>query len=342
MPKTLTRRALGAAAMSVPLAAPFVSRAEAAAPLLLRCSLESDPSHPRNIALRGLLAEIEKASDGRVKTRLFESGVLYPDLHVVKAVVQGQVEMACPGTWTITGFVPDADFSELPAFYGRTIADVHKATDGVAGTFINAEVTRKLKVQVLGGWLDLGFNNWYATHKKLTSLESLRDMKLRSPGGVLNSWRIRFMGGIPVVTPWPEVPLAMSQGNFDGLITSNESANSSKLFDSGMRYSLQDDQAMALYVPIMNGPFWKRLGPKLQQTILQLWHEHLPAYRALAGHSQQAARGALARQGVGFVDVSQAERDAVRAKMMPLQAKAAASAHMSPALVKQVMTAIGA
>ena len=91
MPQTLTRRALGAAALSVPLAAPFVSRAEAAAPLLLRCSLESDPTHPRNIALRGLLAEIEKASGGRVKTRLFESGVLYPDLHVVKAVVQGQV-----------------------------------------------------------------------------------------------------------------------------------------------------------------------------------------------------------------------------------------------------------
>ena len=342
MPKMLTRRSLGAAAMSVPLAAPFVSRAEAAAPLELRCSVESDPSHPRNVALHQLLPEIEKASGGRVKTRLFESGTLYPDLHVVKAVVQGQVEMACPGTWTITGFVPDADFSELPAFYGRTIADVHKATDGVAGKFINAEVTRKLKVQVLGGWLDLGFNNWYSTHKKLASLESLRDMKLRSPGGVLNSWRIRFMGGIPVVTPWPEVPLAMSQGNFDGLITSNESANSSKLFDSGLRYSLQDDQAMALYVPIMNGPFWKRLGPKLQDAILQLWHEHLPAYRALAAASQQKARGALAGHGVAFVDVSQAERDAVRAKMLPLQDKAAASAHMSPALVKRVMSEIGA
>ena len=341
MTNALTRRTFGAAASAV-LAAPFISRAEAAAPLVLRCSLDTEPSHPRNVAFRDFLAKIEKASDGKIQTKLFQSGALFPDLHVVKALVQGQVEMACPGTWTITGFVPDADFSQLAAFYGRPIDLVHKATDGSAGQFVNAEIAKKLHLHVLGGWFDLGFNNWYSTHKKLTSLESLRDMKLRSPGGVLNSWRIRFMGGIPVVTPWPEVPLAMSQGNFDGLITSNESANSSKLFDSGLRYSLQDDQAMALYVPIMNGPFWKRLGPKLQQTILQLWHEHLPAYRALAGHSQQAARGALARQGVGFVDVSQAERDAVRAKMMPLQAKAAASAHMSPALVKQVMTAIGA
>ena len=342
---TLSRRAFGVAAtaaVAAPLAAPFIGRAEAAAPLLLRCSLDTEPSHPRNVAFRDFLAKLEKASDGRIKTRLFQSGALFPDLHVVKALVQGQVEMACPGTWTITGFVPDADFSQLPGLYGQPIELVHKAADGAAGKFVSAGITKKLNLHVLGGWFDLGFNNWYSTKTPLPSLASLKGMKLRSPGGVLNSWRIRFMGGIPVVTPWPEVPLAMSQGNFDGLITSNESANSSKLFDSGLRYSLQDDQAMALYVPIMNGAFWRRLEPKLQETILRLWHEHLPAYRALAAGSQQKARGALARQGVGFVDVSQAERDAVRAKMMPLQAKAAANAHMSPALVKQVMTEIGA
>ena len=39
---TLTRRAL---------AAPFIARAGAATPLLLRCSLDSPPSHPRNISL---------------------------------------------------------------------------------------------------------------------------------------------------------------------------------------------------------------------------------------------------------------------------------------------------
>ena len=91
-------------------------------------------------------------------------------------------------------------------------------------------------------------------------------MKLRSPGGVLNSFRIRYFGGIPNVTAWPDVPLAMSQGTFDGLISSNESVNSAKLFDSGMRHSLQDQQGMGLYVPMVNQDFWEKLGPKLQET----------------------------------------------------------------------------
>ena len=120
MPHKLTCRAFGAAATTV-LGSPFVRRSEAAAPIELRCSLDTAPSHPRNVAFRDFLSKIEAASDGQIKTRLFESGALFPDLQVVKALVQGQVEMACPGTWTITGFVPDADFSKLPAFYGRPI-----------------------------------------------------------------------------------------------------------------------------------------------------------------------------------------------------------------------------
>lgn len=341
MPHTITRRALGAAA-AASLAAPFVRRADAAAPIELRCSLDTAPSHPRNAAWRDFLGKVEAASQGAIRTRLFESGSLFPDLQVVKALVQGQVEMACPGTWTITGFVPDADFSQLPAFYGRPIDVVHKTTDGSAGKFVNAGIAKKLHVEVLGGWFDLGFNQWYSTRKPLNSLADLKGMKLRSPGGVLNSWRIRYFGGVPNVTAWPDVPLAMSQGTFDGLISTNESTNSSKLFDSGMKHSLQDNQGMGLYVPLANQQFWAKVGPKMQETMLGLWAENLPAWRANTAKSQQRARTALAGHGVVFVDVAQAELDAVHAKMLPQQSKAVADAHISPELVKLVMADVGA
>jgi len=341
MSYTITRRALGAAA-AASLAAPFIGRADAATPIELRCSLDTAPSHPRNVALRDFLGKIEAASQGAIKTRLFESGALFPDLQVVKALVQGQVEMASPGTWTITGFVPDADFSQLPAFYGRPIDVVHRTTDGDAGKFVNAEIAKKLHVQVLGGWFDLGFNNWFSTRKPLNSLADLKDMKLRSPGGVLNSWRIRYFGGVPNVTAWPDVPLAMSQGTFDGLISTNESTNSSKLYDSGMKHSLQDNQGMGLYVPLVNQQFWAKIGPKMQETVLGLWSENLPAWRANTAKSQQHGREELTKHGIQFVDVAQADLDAVHTKMLPLQGKAVADAHISPELVKLVMADVGA
>jgi C4-dicarboxylate-binding protein DctP len=345
MTSRLTRRtftAAAATAFAAPLAKPFIRRAGAAEPLELRMSLDTAPSHPRNVAFRDFLQKVEKASDGQIKTKLFESGSLFPDLQVVKALVQGQVEMACPGTWTITGLVPDADFSQLPAFYGQPIEMVHKATDGSAGKHVNEEIVNKLHVQVLGHWFDLGYNNWYSTKKPLKTLADLKGMKLRSPGGVLNSWRIRFFGGIANVTAWPDVPLAMSQGTFDGLITTNESANSSKLFDSGLRHSLQDHQAMGLYVPMISREFWTLLGAKNQQAIEKLWVENLPQYRANTAKAQDEGRKELAQHGVAFVDVPPAELDTVRKKMLAEQDKAAADAHMSPELVKLVMADVGA
>ncbi len=218
MPNAITRRRTFGAAAAIALAAPFIHRAAAAAPIQLRCSLDTAPSHPRNVAFRDFLAKVEAASDGQITTKLFESGALFPDLQVLKAVVQGQVEMACPGTWTITGFVADADFSELPAFYGRPIDLVRKATDGKAGTNVNTEIKNKLHVQVLGGWFDLGFYNWFSTRKPLNSLDDIKNMKIRSPGGVLISWRIHYLGGIPNVTArGPTCRWRCRRASFDGL-----------------------------------------------------------------------------------------------------------------------------
>jgi tripartite ATP-independent transporter DctM subunit len=69
------------------VATPALRTAAAAAdqPLILRCSLETAPSHTRNAIIRDFLARIETAAAGRSKTQLFESGQLFPDLQVGKA-----------------------------------------------------------------------------------------------------------------------------------------------------------------------------------------------------------------------------------------------------------------
>ena len=167
MSQGISRRALTRASVLTLGSFAVLRHARGDAPIELRCSLDTAPSHPRNVAVREFLGKVEQGSGGQIKTRLFESGSLFPDLQVLKAVVQGQVEMACPGTWTITGFVPDADFSQLPAFYGRPADVVNKVVSGGAGKFVNDEIHDKLHVQVVGGWFDLGFNEWFATRKPL-------------------------------------------------------------------------------------------------------------------------------------------------------------------------------
>ncbi len=122
------------------VAAPALRTGAAAAdaPLILRCSLETAPSHTRNVVIRDYLGRIETAAGGRIKTQLFESGQLFPDLQVGKALLQGQIEMAVPGSWSLTGIVPDADFFQLPVLYGRPIEMMHRVVDGKPGTAAGA------------------------------------------------------------------------------------------------------------------------------------------------------------------------------------------------------------
>jgi TRAP-type transport system periplasmic protein len=60
----------------------------------------------------------------------------------------------------------------------------------------------------------------------------------RNSGDGGQSRRTRFFGALPNVSAWPNVPLALSQGTFDGLITTNESIASVKLCEAGVRFGL--------------------------------------------------------------------------------------------------------
>ena len=159
--------------------------------------------------------------------------------------------MAAPGAWTQTGIVSDCDFCQLPVFYGQPIEATEHASDGKPGAFIIKQIETKLRVKVLGPWLDLGFQNWYTTSKPLKTSDDIKGLKIRSPGGAGISWRISFFGGIPNTTAWPDVPLALSQGTFDGFVSTNESCASAKLWEAGVRYSYQDHQYVGQYMPMI-------------------------------------------------------------------------------------------
>lgn len=338
MTNGLTRRGFA----GVALTAPFILRsARAAEPLLLRCSLDTAPSHGRNVSVGDYLQKLEKASNGTIKTQVFPSGQLFADLNVAKALVEGQVEMACPGVWVLTGVISDCDMFQLPIFYGQPIDVTRRATDGKAGAHINQQITDKLRTHVLGKWLDLGYQNWYSTSKPINSLADVKGMKVRSPGGAGISWRIQFWGGIPNTTAWPNVPLALSQGTFDGFVSTDESCASAKLYDSGVKHSFADHQYVGEYIPMVSHTFWGKLSPDQQKLMVDLWEQNIGAYRQTMLQRQVEARKTMEAHGVAFVDPSASEVADARKKMMAAQDSLIKDAKLSPQIVKLASEDIG-
>lgn len=326
------RRLFGATALT--LAAPAVLRA--AEPIKIRCSLDTAPSHPRNIGIVDYLEKLTKASNGEIVGEVFHSGQLFPDLQVSKALLQGQVEMAVPGAWVLTGLVPDCDMVQLPYFYGVPLEVTHNATNGKPGAFVNQQLETKLKSHVLGAYIDLGYQNWYSTKVVLDKFSALKGLKIRGAGGAGISWRVKFAGGIANTTAWPNVPLALSQGTFDAFISSDESCNSAKLWEAGVRYSYADHQFMGQYTPLISNPTWTKFTPKQQEMVRGIWAENIDRYNAGAAASQANARKVMQEHGVKFYDPPAEELAVTRKAMLGDLDTMVHDAKLSPEIVKLV------
>jgi TRAP-type C4-dicarboxylate transport system substrate-binding protein len=342
MDPLLSRRRFVASAAALVAAPALRTAAAAEEPLMLRCSLETAPSHTRNAIIRDYLAKIESAARGRIKTQLFESGQLFPDLQVGKALLQGQIEMAAPGSWSLTGIVPDADLFQLPMLYGRPIELVHQVVDGRPGQLLAQQIEAQLRAHVIGPWLDLGFFNWHSTNKALNSFGDLKGLKIRNSGGAGQAWRTQFMGAIPNTTPLPNVALGLSQGTFDGLITSFETIASGQYWESGIRHSLEDHQFIGEYIPVVSLAFWQKLSPELQHIFTELWKENVATYRADMAAAQARARDMAQAHGIKIVVPSADELASIRRDMTANQDQVAKLSKISPEMVAAISADLAA
>ena len=337
----ITRRALGGATLASLSSFAILRHARGEDALKLRCSLDTAPSHVRNVSVVDYLKQVEDATGGKIVSEVFHSGQLYPDINVGKALLQGQVDMAVPGGWTQTGIVSDCDFVQLPDFYGQPIDVTHMATDGKPGAFVEHQLETKLRVKILGPWIDLGFQNWYSTKKPLETIADVKGLKVRSPGGAGISWRINLFGGVANTTAWPNVPLALSQGTFDAFVSTDESVKTAKLWEAGVRHCYADHQYVGQYVPMIAQSFWGKVSPEHQKIMLDLWAKNIAGYRANAALAQSNARKTLEENGVTFADPSKETLSASRKVMRDDIATLIRDAKLSPDIVRLVNEAIG-
>jgi TRAP-type C4-dicarboxylate transport system substrate-binding protein len=335
----ITRRSFAAGLSLSTLSAPFIISANASEPVRLRCSLDSPLNHSRTKAISDFLQTLEIRSEGRIRGEIFHTGQLFADADVVKALVQGQVEMAVPGTWIFTSILPDVDFLNLPVLYGRDIDLIHRIVDGRPGENLNLQIAKKIRSDVIGKWLDLGFFNWYTTRRPLNSLADLNGAKIRNSGGVGQTWRARFLGAIPNTTSLPNVPLALSQGTFDGISTTNETVASMKLWDAGIRFALEDHQFMGLYIPVLSRDYSDKLSPQDRQLFKIVWEEKIAQYRSDMAAAQATAHETLTKNGVTIVTPTAETNAGARAQMMDHEDEVVTALRISPDLLKLVMVA---
>jgi TRAP-type transport system periplasmic protein len=301
-----------------------------------RIALDTNPVHVRNKGVDKFVEELKKRTGDHFAIEVYPSGQLFRDRDVPRALRQDALEMGVPGTWQLDASEPNAALLSLPMFYGVDIPTVDKVMEQGLQAFMNRNFESRLRVRIPGAWMLLGMQNTFGVSQPI-DYQTYKGQKIRYPGGTANVARIDKLGGIGLLVPWPDVPLAMSQGVMDGLLTTFESSASAKLMDSGLKYAFEDNNQVNLYVPMIRESFWRKQSPEIKAAILASWDIAAAWQREQAEGAQLKAREKLAAAGLQINVPTKAQITAARKELMTIQDSLIKTMKIDPVVAAQAL-----
>ena len=306
-----------------------------------KISVETVANHPRNMGIEMFCQELIKRSGGKFAPKVYDSARLYKDIHVVKALNAGSVEMAFPGQFVMEGSDVNAGLTMLPMFFGQPQRITEELLDGEFGKTVSKFLEKKLEAKVIGRVFEMGFDHVFTAKKKITKLEDFKGLKIRHAGGAAQVARLKALGVGAIYISWPDVPMALAQGAIDGVSTTTKSVESAKLHEAGLKYAVETRNFISYYFPMVNLKFWNSLTPDLQKIFLDAYNDMVPKQREIARKEQQTAKEFLQSKGVAFYEPSDEELTKWRQYIMPVQDPLVKELKYDPELIKLAMKALG-
>ena len=209
-----------------------------------------------------MLEELKKRSNGRITYTMYAGGALGKGPEHFDIVKKGLSDMGYfTATWT-PGKFPLTDVLSMAAWVdGKDL-----------GTDIGNEVYKKVlkdefkdvKVLELNGCIQAFL--W--TTKPVKSLDDLKGLKIRSPGGMQTMY-IKALGAEPVFMPLGDVYLAMETGTIDGLVTCPPLVLAFKLYEVA-KYGVKATFGCVSEGVVMNKKKWESTPKDLQKIIMDV------------------------------------------------------------------------
>lgn len=206
-----------------------------------------------------MLEEMKKRSNGRLDYTMYAGGALGKGPDHYDIVKTGLSDMGYATlSWT-PGRFPLTDVLSSPiscpakwkgAEAGKAMHDrmLHSEFKGIKVLHINNCVMAHL---------------W--TTKQVKSLEDVKGMKIRSPGG-LQTRAIEALGGVPVFMPLGDVYLALETGVIDGVVTCPALVKAFKLYEV-TKFGVPATFGCVSEGLFVNERFWKRLPDDLKAIV---------------------------------------------------------------------------
>jgi TRAP-type mannitol/chloroaromatic compound transport system substrate-binding protein len=211
------------------------------------------------VGVDNLAERIGKASNGRLKIKVYSGGELVPALEVLDAVSRGTVQMGHDSAYYHRGKVPAAQyFTTVP--FGQTVHEINAWLYYGGGLELWRELYEPFNVIPFpAGNTGVQMSGWF--NKEINSVEDLKGLKMRIPG--IGGEVMQRAGATQVTVPASEIFTSLQTGAIDAAEWVGPYNDITLGLHKAARYYYY--------------PGWHEMGPMLQCTVNRDAWDTLPA-----------------------------------------------------------------
>ena len=286
--------------------------------ITLRLSTFFPDSHCTNQDMHFPLAkEIEKATNGQVKIKIFTGGVLGKATTHYDMAAKGVVDITQGIQGFTTGRFPLTSVVELPFLFPLGMSAV-TCNQIIWELFQNVpELQAEYSdTKVLAIFVNEP-GNVYTRSRLIKTLDDFKGQKIRCPMAA-SAGMINALGGSPVTIATGELYLALEKGVVDGTLFNTANMNDWKLWEVVKKYTEGNFYNLAWF-SVMNLKTWNKLPQEAQEAIEAAYGLNAGKKVGLGFDDDYAKNVKIAKEkGVEIYKLPAEERDRWRQATQPV------------------------
>lgn len=275
----------------------------AQAALTFKLSNQFPPNHHVSAGLRLFADKVKEYSNGGMEVQVYDSGSLYRDAEIIKAIRSGSVEVGLVPVNKWSGLVPAVDIFDVPF----TFADLPSLKTFLddAGPLLDGAFS-KYGTKVLF-WVDYGYVQFFNSKHPLKSPADFKGLTIRAYSAG-DAETMKALGAAPTIISSAEMYMSLQRGTIDGANTGMPAAVSRKVVEV-QKYMTLANYAAAEFLVQANLKWFNKLKTEDQEIILKASREAAAFIRAEVGKAENKALETVKAAGLEVYELTAADRD---------------------------------
>ncbi len=229
-----------------------------------KISNQFPPNHHVSEGLRIFADKVKEYSGGALTAQIFDSGSLYRDAEIVKAIRNGGTEVGLVPINKWSGMIPAVDIFEVP-FTFRHLSSLPEFLEAGAADLFD-EAFSRYGVKMLF-WVDYGYVQFFNNKYPLKTPADFRGLTMRAFSAA-DQETLKALGAAPTIISSSELYLALQRGTIDGTTTGIPAAVARKVIEVQKHMTLAN-YSTAEFVVQANLDWWNKLDDAQKDVVMR-------------------------------------------------------------------------